>query len=44
MQLNAFLLFPEKEAKSVCSASQKIMGLQTSREAEPRKLNLSKVN
>jgi hypothetical protein len=30
------LLFPEKEAKSVCSASQKVMGYLTFREAEPR--------
>jgi hypothetical protein len=30
------LLFPEKEAKSVCSASQKSLSPHTFREAEPR--------
>jgi hypothetical protein len=34
--LVVFLLFPEKEAKSVSSASQKITGPKTFREAEPR--------
>jgi hypothetical protein len=30
-----FLLFPEKEAKSVCSASQKAMGYPNLGEADP---------
>jgi hypothetical protein len=35
------LLFPEKEAKSVSSASQKIIGYLILREAEPRGLGLA---
>jgi hypothetical protein len=35
-QFRSILLFPEKEAKSVSSASQKVLGPKIFREAEPR--------
>jgi hypothetical protein len=40
----SIILFPENEAKSVDSASQKIMGSQPFREAEPRGLGLAPEN